>query len=91
MAANGNWKLDNLQGGLPTDIILKINAVPPLRDSLEEDTPIWADASDGNFQMKLIYAKLGAQYDSDIDPKICHHVWKWKVDARSMMNLYYMP
>ncbi|KAJ1403375.1 Reverse transcriptase zinc-binding domain [Sesbania bispinosa] len=80
------WDLSS--SGLPSDIIAKIHVVPPPRDSLDNDTPLWAASADGNFQMKSVYAKLAPHHVPDIDLMLCNQVWKWKGTPRIQCFLW---
>ncbi|KAJ1436229.1 Reverse transcriptase zinc-binding domain [Sesbania bispinosa] len=47
-------------------------------DNLENDTLVWATAADGEFHLKLIYDKIGAEYIPEVDQNLCQHIWQWK-------------
>ncbi|KAJ1388351.1 hypothetical protein SESBI_39178 [Sesbania bispinosa] len=87
-AANGYWNLDGLPGGLPDDIIAKVHAVSPPRASLENDTPLWAASTDGNFNLKSVYVKLAPHYIPDIDSRTCNQIWKRKGTPRIQCFLW---
>ncbi|KAJ1391877.1 ribonuclease H [Sesbania bispinosa] len=77
-ASNGSWNLEILQTSLPPEVIEKLNAITPPRENLEDDSPTWADSSDGEFHLKNMYEKLGANYNSDLNEDLCQAMWKWQ-------------
>ncbi|KAJ1413265.1 Reverse transcriptase zinc-binding domain [Sesbania bispinosa] len=73
---------------MPPDIIEKLNAIIPPRENLGDDSPTWADSSDGEFLMKNMYDNLGVNLNLQMDTELCNSNWKWQGPLRIQVFMW---